>query len=208
MAVAARAAREARKRHERHIRHLIDDARYGLKKAADDEMIAKAEGGTAFEEMATHIESLDIREWRRLDEEIRDEEEKKEVKKVTWDKFCRRQKEKAEERRVAEEEAQAAREAANARRSSRDRSADPALKRKSDANDYDDRERERARRREDRDTRRRGGRDEVDRERERDRDRDRDRDRRSTRREDEHDDRKVSVCKSVRTHQTTREANE
>lgn len=134
---AIRASREARKRHERRIRHLIDDARYGLKKDLDDNMLREAESGTAWGEVQGRVEKLGIREWKRLDEEIADEAERAEVKKITWEKFCRRQKEKAEE-------------------------ASSSRKRKSEA-DYsggvDDRDR--ARRREDRD-RRRGGRDERD----------------------------------------------
>lgn len=185
VAVAARAAKEARKRHERHIRHLIDDARYGLKKAADEDMISKAESDTAYEEMSTHIESLNIREWRKLDEDIRKEQEREDVKKITWEKFCRRQKEKAEERKEAAavsssrgangSSSRAALEQGGGR--SREVSGEPALKRKSEANDYDERERERARRREDRDSRRRGG-----------ADGDRERERRSDRRDGGEDD--------------------
>ncbi|CAO1631408.1 unnamed protein product [Sympodiomycopsis kandeliae] len=182
VAVSARAAREARKRHERHVRHLIDDARYGLKKAADDELITKAENAVPFEEMSSQIEALNIREWQRLDEDINNEAERQEVKKTTWEKFCRRQKEKAAERQAAEAAAadfEASRKAAmnGHRGQSREKSTEPALKRKSEANEYDERERERARRREDRDSRRRGGRDDID------RDRDRERERRSSRRD-------------------------
>ncbi|CAO1637421.1 unnamed protein product [Parajaminaea phylloscopi] len=140
---ATRAAREARKRHERRIRHLIDDARYGLKKDIDGDLLRDAEALVAWDEgIQGRVEKLNIREWQRLDEDIADEAERAEVKKVTWEKFSRRQKEKAEERLASE--------AASRKRKSEMEAA------------HDERERERARRREDRD-RRRGGRDERDR---------------------------------------------
>lgn len=101
LSVAQRANREARKRHERHLRHLIDDARYGLKKSANDTLLRQAEDGIPYDEVASILDSLGSREWRKLDEDLQDETERLEAKKTTWEKFCRRQKEKADERKAA-----------------------------------------------------------------------------------------------------------
>lgn len=145
---AVRTAKEARKRHERRVRHLIDDARYGLKKDISDDLLREAEALVAWDDaIQARLEKIGIWEWKRLDEEIADERERAEVKKITWEKFSRRQKEKAEERLATEA-------------ASRKRKSDMASSEA--AHEERERERERARRREDRD-RRRGGRDERDR---------------------------------------------
>ncbi|PWN28436.1 hypothetical protein BDZ90DRAFT_250941 [Jaminaea rosea] len=138
------AARNKR-RHERKVRTLIDDAKYGLKKDLDDELFAQAEEQIAYDEVKERVEALRIKEWRAIDVELgRDgcsEQERDEIKRKTWDKFCRRQKEKAEERAAA-----AAAAASNSR------------KRKSDAASglLTGEDEKRSRRREDRDSRRRG----------------------------------------------------
>lgn len=156
-----RAARDARRRHERKIRHLIDDARYGLKKGADDALLRQAEDAVAYEEVSKKLDAFTCREWRQLDEEILDDNERDEVKRTTWDKFCRRQKEKAEERARYEASMPPARS-----RDGMSAEAASSRKRKSEVGlggggsggvVDDDRERDRSRRREDRD-RRRGGR--------------------------------------------------
>lgn len=140
---SARAKREAKRRHERKVRHLIDDARYGLKKDLNDTLMREAEQGASYESVKDRIEALGIREWKAIDVELGEEGgEREEVKRTTWEKFCRRQKEKTEERAAA----------AAAASSSRKRKSDASTSLLGAGGEDE----KRSRRREDRDLRRRG----------------------------------------------------